>query len=130
MQFTFPFTINVYTSFSSIKKTSKEIHRNMIGQLQNDHSTDTLCVFLTPDIEQNNLIRINAFKPIEHFVKFNKNNLFANTHIMEGNKTQLHNTPKETLLNQESCICDHEETRQFSPPKRYQNLSMILQKFK
>jgi hypothetical protein len=121
----FPFTINIYTSYASIEKTSKEIGNNMIGQFLADNTTEVFHVFLTPDPEKSNLIRINALETVKGSVKFDKHNLFANTLITEGNKTVFSTKPKEVLLNQKSCICDHNETQQFSSSQRYCNLGIF-----
>jgi hypothetical protein len=120
----FPFTINIYTTYSSTKKTAKEIENNMIGQFLAKNNSDVFHVFLTPDIEKNDLIRINALEPVKHSVKFDKHSLFVNTPITEGDKTTFCRTPKEILLNQKACICDHKETRQYSPSHRYLNLGI------
>ena len=117
----FPFTINIYTSYHSVKTISLEINRNMIGQLLARNTSDVLNVFLTPDMEKVS-VRINALREIKHSVKFDKHNLFANTQITEGDQTRFFSTSKESILTQKSCICDHEETQTFSPPKRYRHL--------
>jgi hypothetical protein len=124
IQFSFPFTINVYTSYSSVRKKSKEIQNNMIGQLQCENSTDIFSVFLTPDIERSHIIRINALDQVKHSVKFNRADLLASTPITEGNKTVYYSPPKEVVLNQKSCICDHEETKKFSTSQKYRNLGI------
>lgn len=121
----FPFTINVYTAYSSIEKTSKEMKNNMIGQFLAENTTDIFHVFLTPDIENSNVIRINALEDVKHSVKFDEHNLFANTPITEGDKDVFCKIPKEIILNQKFCICDHPETREFSPSPRYSNLGII-----
>lgn len=120
----FPFTINIYTSYSSTESTSLEVKNNMIGQLLAENTADVCHVFVTPDIERSDLIRINALKTVKHSTKFDKHNLFANIHVTEGNKTIFNTNPKEVLLNQTSCICDHTETNQFSPSQRYPNLGI------
>ncbi len=118
VDFSFPFTINIYTSYSALRKTSEEISRNMIGQLVSDITTDVFSVFLTPDIELSTGIKINALDTVKTSPKFNKHNLFANPHITEGDKIIDHRTPKEVTLNQEFCICDHKETQRFIPSRR------------
>jgi hypothetical protein len=120
----FPFTINVYTTYSSSEKTSKEITNNMIGQLVAKNTEEIFHVFLTPHMEKNHLIRINALETVKHSAKFDKRNLFANTVITEGDKTVFSTTPKEVLLNQKSCICDHKETQLYSPSQRDRNLGI------
>ena len=97
----------------------------MIGQLLAENTVEVFNVFLTPDIEKSNLVRINALKTVKTSAKFDKHNLFANTPITEGDKTNFCKNPKEVLLNQKSCICDHKETQQFSPSRRYTNLGSI-----
>ena len=119
----FPFTINIYTSYHFVKETSLEIDRNMIGQLLREDTSDVLYVFLTPDIEKI-CVKINALNTIKNSIKFDKHNLFANTKITEGDKKVFYKTPNENILNQNSCICDHEDTHTFSPPKRYQHLGI------
>jgi hypothetical protein len=126
LHLSFPFTINIYTSYSSVRKTSKEIETNMIGQFLSNASTDVFHVFVTPDIDKNNLIQINALHTVQHSAKFAKHNLFTNIHITEGDKTVFHKTPKETTLNEKSCICDHEETQSFSPSQRYSHLGILF----
>ena len=121
---TFPFTINVYTAYSSIEKQSKEIQNNIIGQFSAENTEEVFSVFLTPDIEKSDLIRINALDSVKHSVKFDKHNLFANAPITEGAKTVFCRTPKEILLDQEACICDHEQTREYYPSKRDRNLGI------
>ena len=120
----FPYTINVYTAYSSIEKNSPEIENNMIGQFLAENTAEVIHVFLTPDIENSNLVRINALETVKHSAKFDKHNLFVNTHITEGDKHDFFRTPKEVLLNQKSCICDHKETQQYSPSQRDQNLGI------
>ena len=121
----FPFTINIYTSYHSVKETSLEIDRNMVGQLLTKDTSDVLSVFLTPDMEKN-FVRINFLNTIKNSIKFDKHNLFANTKITEGDKTLFYKTPRENTLNQKSCICDHEDTQTFSPPKRYCQLGIEM----
>ena len=122
----FPFTINIYTAYSSTEKYSTEIKNNMIGQLVAKDTDDIFHVFLTPDMENNNLVRINALETVKDSAKkFSKHNLFANTLVTEGDKTLFSTTPKEVLLNQKSCICDHKETQQYSPSERDRNLGII-----
>ena len=84
----FPFTINVYTSYHSVKKTSMEINKNMIGQLlAKKNTSDVLSVFLTPDLENKSIVRINTLPTIANSdEKFNDHNLFVNTNITEGYK--------------------------------------------
>jgi hypothetical protein len=121
----FPFTINIYTAYSSIERTSKEIENNMIGQFLAENTAEIFHVFLTPDIEKSHVIRINALENVKNSAKFAKQDLFANTLITEGDKTVFNRTPKEVILNQKSCICDHEETQLYSPSQRDQNLGII-----
>jgi hypothetical protein len=122
----FPFTINVYTAYSSIEKTSKEIQNNMIGQFLAENTAEVFHVFLTPDIEKSHVIRINALENVKHSsAKFDKRDLFANTLITEGDKTVFNRTPKEVILNQKSCICDHEETQLYIPSQQNKNLGII-----
>jgi hypothetical protein len=120
----FPFTINIYTAYSSIEKTSKEIQNNMIGQFLAENTSEIFHVFLTPDIEKSHVIRINALENIKHYAKFDKHDLFANTLITEGDKTVFKRSTKEVLLNQKSCICDHKETQHYSPSQRDRNLGI------
>ena len=61
--------------------------------------------------------------------KFNKHNLFVNTIITEGDKTTFRKTPKEVLLNQKFCICDHEETQLYSPSRPERNLGILPHSF-
>jgi hypothetical protein len=120
----FPFTINIYTTYSLTNKTAKEIENNMIGQLLAKDSEDVFHVFLTPDIEKNDTIRINALETVKNSAKFDEHNLFVNIPVTEGDKTIFCRTPKEVLLNQKACICDHKETQQYSPSHRYRNLGI------
>jgi len=115
----FPFTINVYTSYHSVKKNSLEINKNMIGQLltKKNTSSDVLSVFLTPDLENKSIVRINTLHKTANSEKFDNHNLFVNTNITEGNKNIFESNPKEVILNQNFCICDHEDTQIFSPSK-------------
>ena len=82
-------------------------------------------MFLTPDIEQSNVIRINALENVKHSsAQFDKHDLFANTLITEGEKTVFKRSPKEVLLNQKNCICEHKETQDYSPLSRDRNLGI------
>jgi hypothetical protein len=121
----FPFTINIYSAYSSILRTSKEIKNNMIGQFLAENTEEIFHVFVTPDIENSHVIRINALENVDHSAKFAKQDLFTNTLITEGDKTVFNRTPKEVILNQKFCICDHEETQLYSPSRRDQNLGII-----
>ncbi len=119
----FPFTINIYTAYSYTGKASNEIRTNMIGQLLAKKNTEEIFhVFLTPDIEQRNVIKINALENVKHSAKFDKHDLFTNTLITEGDKTVFKRSPKEVLLNQKNCICEHKETQDYSPLSRDRNL--------
>jgi hypothetical protein len=125
----FPFTINIYTSYSSIEEKSKEIENNMIGQFLVKHTEEVFHVFLTPTMESINLIKINTLNHVKKKKKFNKHNLFVNTIITEGDKTTFRKTPKEVLLNQKFCICDHEETQLYSPSRPERNLGILPHSF-
>jgi hypothetical protein len=125
----FPFTINIYTSYSSINEKSKEIEDNMIGQFLAKHTEEVFHVFLTPTMESINQIKINALKHVKKNTKFNKHSLFVNTIITEGDKTTFCKTPKEVLLNQKFCICDHEETQLYSPSRPERNLGILPHSF-
>jgi len=119
----FPFTINVYTSYHSVRKTSMEIHKNMIGQLlAKNNTSDVLSVFLTPSLDNKSIVRINTLPTIANSEKFNNHNLFVNSNITEGYKKIFNSEPKEVILNQNYCICDHEDTRIFSPSKQDKHL--------
>jgi len=121
----FPFTINIYTAYSYTGKASNEIRTNMIGQLLAKKNTEEIFhVFLTPDIEQRNVIKINALENVKHSAKFDKHDLFTNTLITEGDKTVFKRSPKEVLLNQKNCICEHKETQDYSPSSRDRNLGI------
>ena len=121
----FPFTINIYTAYSYTGKASNEIRTNMIGQLLAKKNTEEIFhVFLTPDIEQRNVIKINALENVKHSAKFDKHDLFTNTLITEGDKTVFKRSPKEVLLNQKNCICEHKETQDYSPLSRDRNLGI------
>jgi hypothetical protein len=61
----FPFTINIYTSYSSIEEKSKEIENNMIGQFLVKHTEEVFHVFLTPTMESINLIKINTLNHVK-----------------------------------------------------------------
>jgi len=125
-QVSFPFTINIYTSYSFVKTTSKEIETNIIGQyIATDSTDDVLHVFLTPDIEKKSLMQLNTLSSVKHTAKFSKYNLFENVTITEGDKTIWQKSPKEITLDQKNCICDHEETHRFTPSPRFHNLGKL-----
>jgi hypothetical protein len=65
-----------------------EINKNMICQLlAKKNTSDVLSVFLTPDLENKSIVRINTLPTIANSdEKFNDHNLFVNTNITEGYK--------------------------------------------
>ena len=110
---TFPFTINIYTSYSFLKNANlQHIQNNFIGQYLNNDSKDILHILVTPDLNSN-CIMINQLQLEKKPLPFNKHNLFANVHITEGDNVFKHTSSKETTLNQNFCICDHIETQRY-----------------
>jgi len=95
----------------------------MIGQLfAKKNTSDVLSVFLTPSLENKSIVRINTLPTIANSEKFNNHNLFVNSNITEGYKKIFNSEPKEVILNQNYCICDHEDTRIFSASKQDKHL--------
>jgi hypothetical protein len=121
----FPFTINVYTSYSFIKQTSKQIQNNLIGQYINCSNNDILHILVTPDLA-NDSIMINQINLPSNTIRFNKHNLFANTGLTEGDQIFAERTEKHKTLNQHSCVCDHDETCQFIPTRKSPRLGAPL----
>ena len=122
---TFPFTINIYTSYSFLNKANlKHIQNNFIGQYVHNGSNDVLHILVTPDLTINNSIMINQLQLPLNTLHFNKHNLFANVHITEGDNVFKHTLSKEITLNQNFCICDHTETQRYISTRKSPKLGM------
>jgi hypothetical protein len=122
---TFPFTINIYTSYSFLKNASlKHIQNNFIGQYVHIGSNEVLHILVTPDLTSNNSIMINQLQLPTNTLQFNKHNLFANCQITEGDNIFKHTLSKEITLNQNFCICDHEETQRYISTRKSPILGM------
>jgi len=123
----FPFTINIYTSYTYLRINSKSLGSNLIGQYLSEEKTVILNIFITPALEGNTICmhKIDLFQePI-----LEQEYLFGNRPIQEGNKTSFHNDMEsEKTLNNFHCICDHSKTEMFFPPRKYENLGNIYLK--
>lgn len=121
----FPFSIKIYTSYSYLRQKSSHISNNMIGQyISSDNSDDTLYIFVTPTLERN-FFYIHKLDKIKN-VPFNPIGLFHIPKKVEGDRINHIQTKLPSALNQNYCVCQHEETNCFVPPKRYSHLGMYL----
>jgi hypothetical protein len=122
----FPFSIKIYTSYSYLQNTSSHISNNMIGQyISSDNSSDdTLYIFVTPTLERN-FFYIHKLDEMKN-VPFNPIGLFHIPKGVEGNRVNHNQTKLPSTLNQNFCVCQHEETNCFVPPKRYNHLGMYI----
>jgi hypothetical protein len=122
----FPFSIKIYTSYSYLQKTSNHISNNMIGQYisSNNLSDDTLYIFVTPTLERN-FFYIHKLNEIKN-VPFNPIGLFHIPKGVEGDRINHNQTKLPSTLNQNFCVCQHEETNCFVPPKTYNHLGMYV----
>lgn len=121
----FPFAINIYTSYTYIKHTSKSIENNMIGQYlppsESVKNNVKLHLFITPNLNGDHLYMHKI--EIENNKVLQKHSIFAHSHLKEGNKISLsHSTETEHITNNLHCICDHKDSERFFPPRKYNNL--------
>ena len=125
---TFPFKINLYTSYTYITTTSKSLGSNMIGQyLTNSNSEDVLHLFISTNLKGDQLA-MHQLEGLEQN-EFKKENLFSHPHLTEGNKTVFpHKEQIEKPLNNHHCVCDHEKTELYFPPRKYSNLGTLGKK--
>jgi hypothetical protein len=131
---TFPFNINIYTSYTYLSKNSKALAANMIGQYTCEPLDDdgggavdnclpfqTVHIFITPNLAGDKIYMHEL--NINSKLIFQKESIFANRPLQEGNKTSFHdNTHTEKALNNLHCVCDHPKTEIFFPPQKYKNL--------
>jgi len=117
----FNLQINVYTSYTYLKNTSKTLGSNMIGQYNPDlgDSELKLNIFVSPTLEGDGIF----IHQLDITNTYTKNSFFTNTHIQEGNKTLFpHAMETEKIHNNQHCVCAHKETQQFFAPKKYNHL--------
>ena len=118
----FPFTIKLFTSYSYIKSTSKQMHNNMIGQYLNSHQKECLYIFITPCLARNNMF-LHRLQELNNLT-FNRTNLFTNSRHREGKQTNYTSLPLPKITNQKYCICQHEETQEITLPRKYNHIGM------
>lgn len=118
----FPFTIKLFTSYSYIKSTSKQMHNNMIGQYLNSHQKECLYIFITPCLARNNMF-LHRLQELNNLT-FNRTNLFTNSRHREGKQTNYTSLPLPKITNQKYCICQHEETQEITLPRKYNHIGI------
>ena len=113
-----PFSINIYTSYGYVQQSStKQIQQQLIGQSKSSTSSEIFHIFLTPLLNTQSFLICSLKNNFDENNTFNIKNTFENPHITEGKTVnEKDSIKKEQLLNQENCICDHEETQRFISP--------------
>jgi hypothetical protein len=120
---TFPFQINIYTSYTYIQDKSKSVASNMIGQYRPPSMTNQpiLHIFISSNLKGDQIFM--------HQLEINDDSIFyppsiySNKHFTEGKKINFPlsretDQPKNNL----HCICDHPKTENYFPPRKYKNL--------
>jgi len=120
---TFPFSINIYTSYIYLRENSKNITSNMIGQYLPDvlDKENIVHIFITPNLRGNQLFmhQLNlSNNKIFHF-----SNIHSYRHLTEGQKITfpfIHESDKPGT--NKECICEHKKVEKYFPPRKYKNL--------
>jgi len=119
---TFPFAINIYTSYTYLRENSKSVASNMIGQYLPDSldSKNILHVFITPNLYGHQLF-IVQLNIKDNSISYP--NIYPNRHLTEGHKITFPsiNESEKVGTNQE-CVCEHPQTEKFFPPRKYRSL--------
>jgi hypothetical protein len=125
----YSYNIFLYTSYNFLsKKTINQLQNNLIGKYFSAKNNNSINIFLTPSINNNNFY-MSFLKDVT--LPNNKFNLKPNFHSVKSMnqfkkiENQQKNNTIETSLNQEFCICDHTTTQRiFLPPNNsFKNLS-------
>ena len=120
---TFPFSINIYTSYTYMKSSSKCISNCMIGQYLISTDEPMLHIFITPTLMGDSFFMHKL--DITNNINFQRESIFANPHLQEGNKTSFpHETQSDKTSNNTHCVCDHTKMERFFPP-RYKNYKTL-----
>jgi hypothetical protein len=108
----FSFNIKIYTSYYFIKhQSSKIIQQNVIGNYFCNAEANTLHIFLTPCLSNNNF-GLNMLNFSNNYFNL-MNTLCAVQHLPEGERIKIQKQPNEKELNQEHCVCEHSLTNRF-----------------
>jgi hypothetical protein len=111
------FSIALYSTSSYVRSChSKIISKHLVGHLQNN-SDDTLHLFLTPHLHSSTFDIYKLDLSTTNNIAFNIKNIYSNTHKTEGKFSHKSNSrPNKDLLNQEHCVCEHQDTKRFHAP--------------
>jgi hypothetical protein len=114
-----PCNIKLYTSYSFVrhhhtKQIQENIIANYISQSKNNYK-DTLHLFIIPFLSNKDFYCC-ILTNIKDLVSFHTNDKFSINHVTEGKKLFYEKTDKEETLNQEHCICEHQDTQRIFLP--------------
>ena len=110
------FSIVLYSTMTYVRTThTTVISKNIIGHYQGN-SNEILHLFLTPHLH-GPTYDIHVLDLPTNNIKFNRKNVFSNTHLTEGKyEFKNHTRPNKEMLNQNHCICEHPDTERFHTP--------------
>lgn len=118
--------IKIYTSYAYIRhQSTKKLSNNIIATHFYNDKVDTLHLFITPHL-MNNDISIHILSNTIENTFFQKNIMCSLNHLTEGNKVYQEPRVTQDTLNQEFCICEHPNTERIFPnaKKLYKSLGM------
>jgi len=120
----FSFSLVVYSAYSYVRKTfSKEIQKTILGMYCSSTSDQIVHLFLVPKLHSTafDLFLLEGDLPLPP--SFHKTSLLDYQHLTEG-KPIFKGTGNKvpTVLNQEQCLCDHDETQYVLDSHRYDTL--------
>lgn len=121
-----PFNIQIYSTYKYIREEHvKSIQQNNIGSLYNKNNTETIHIFVSPNLD-NTCVHLNILNNINNTMVLKNPFFVPTTYLPETQNIKEFSkeiNPQKTL-NQNHCICEHPCTaRYFNPTnKSYKNL--------
>jgi len=114
----FSFSITVYSAFSYVKNIHSSLAKTLMI-CETPRQEKNLNLFLIPHIGSR-LFDICILDVSTELLQPNVKDMYCNPHITEGNPLPLtkNSNNDNDLLNQDFCVCDHPQTKQFSPPPK------------
>lgn len=117
-----PFNCKIYTSYQFIKRTARSKQFILMGDLTTDLHAQTVHLFISPHLKED----FDVFVLDSITCQNSSSDFLSNILLPEGELLYTIKNPKEIILNQRACICEHPETKTMTMPtsKSFKNLGM------
>lgn len=114
------FNVILYSTYAFTRhKNINVLNKNIVGNYFLSENTELVQLFISPHLMDSDfdVYLLKSFKTPQCLI--NNFGKFALSHLVEQDKSIIKKLPKEKVLNQTHCICDHSETQRIFLPKKF-----------